>query len=65
MSQISRDAEQRHKNKLIRREKCETFKKQAALAFRRGEFEKALSCYNKVSFDQFVPNLNRKTNQTF
>ncbi|XP_074034619.1 tetratricopeptide repeat protein 12 [Leptinotarsa decemlineata] len=48
MDEVSQDAERRYKNKLVRTEKMETFKKQATLAFRRGEFEKALTLYNKA-----------------
>ena len=48
MEEVSKDADRRYKNKLRRREKMETFKKQATLAFRRGEYEKALSLYDKV-----------------
>lgn len=48
MEEVSKDADRRYKNKLIRKEKCETFKKQAMLAFRRGEYERALNCYIKV-----------------
>lgn len=49
MEEVSKDAEMRYKDKLVRREKMETFKKQASLAFRRGEYERALTCYNKVN----------------
>ncbi|KAJ3652205.1 hypothetical protein Zmor_018190 [Zophobas morio] len=48
MEEVSKDADRRYKNKLRRREKMETFKKQATLAFRRGEYEKALSLYDKA-----------------
>lgn len=48
MAEVSKDAEQRYQDKLIRSERMETFKKRATLAFQRGEYEKALSCYNKV-----------------
>lgn len=48
MEQVSKDADKRYKDKLIRKEKSETFKKQGMLAFRRGEYEKALTCYNKA-----------------
>ncbi|KAL3271076.1 hypothetical protein HHI36_021575 [Cryptolaemus montrouzieri] len=46
--EVERDAENRHQDRKIRQEKMETFKKQAILAFNRGEFEKSLSCYNKA-----------------
>lgn len=48
MEEVSKDAEKRYKDKLVRTEKMETFKKQATLAFRRGEYERALVLYNKV-----------------
>ncbi|CAG9766920.1 unnamed protein product [Ceutorhynchus assimilis] len=48
MAEVERDADQRYKDRLIRTEKMETFKKQATLAFRRKEFEKALVLYNKA-----------------
>ncbi|EFA05011.2 Tetratricopeptide repeat protein 12-like Protein [Tribolium castaneum] len=48
MDEVSKDADRRYKQKLIRREKMETFKKQATLAFRRGEYAKALSLYTKA-----------------
>jgi hypothetical protein len=48
MEEVSKDADRRYKDKLRRKERMETFKKQATLAFRRGEYERALSCYNKV-----------------
>ncbi|KAJ3617684.1 hypothetical protein MTP99_006781 [Tenebrio molitor] len=48
MEEVSKDADRRYKDKLRRKERMETFKKQATLAFRRGEYERALSCYNKA-----------------
>ncbi|CAH1118646.1 unnamed protein product [Phaedon cochleariae] len=48
MGEVSRDADKRYKDKLVRKEKMETFKKQANLAFRRGEFEKSLILYDKA-----------------
>ncbi|XP_044261210.1 tetratricopeptide repeat protein 12-like [Tribolium madens] len=48
MEEMSKDADRRYKEKLIRREKMETLRKQATLAFRRGEFEKALTLYTKA-----------------
>ncbi|CAG9853580.1 unnamed protein product [Phyllotreta striolata] len=48
MREVERDANQRYEEKLVRREKMETLKKQATLAFRRGEYEKALTLYNKA-----------------
>lgn len=49
MEEVSRDADMRYKDRLVRKEKMETFKKQAGLAFRRGEYERALICYTKVN----------------
>lgn len=48
MAEVSKDAEKRYQDKLIRTEKMRTFKKQATLAYKRGEFEKALNLYNRV-----------------
>lgn len=48
MAEVSKDAEKRAQERKIRREKADTFKTQAEKAFRRGEYEKALSCYNKA-----------------
>lgn len=48
MEQISKDADRRYRDKLVRKEKSETFRKQGTLAFRRGEYERALTCYNKA-----------------
>ncbi|XP_050504458.1 tetratricopeptide repeat protein 12-like [Diabrotica virgifera virgifera] len=48
MKEVEKDADKRYTDKLVRKEKMETFKKQATLAFRRGEFEKALTLYNKA-----------------
>lgn len=48
MADISKDADKRYKDKLIRTERMETFKKQATLAFKRGEYVKALTLYDKV-----------------
>ncbi|CAH1979489.1 unnamed protein product [Acanthoscelides obtectus] len=48
MNEVSKDAERRYQDKMIRKEKMETFKKRATLAFRRGEYEKALTLYNKA-----------------
>ncbi|KAJ8917301.1 hypothetical protein NQ315_002319 [Exocentrus adspersus] len=48
MAEVSKDAEKRYKDKLVRQEKMETFKKQATLAFRRGEYERALTLYTKA-----------------
>ncbi|CAG9834609.1 unnamed protein product [Diabrotica balteata] len=48
MKEVEKDSNLRYKDKMVRKEKMETFKKQATLAFRRGEFEKALTLYNKA-----------------
>lgn len=48
MEEVARDAERRFKDKQIRKEKADTFKKLAGLAFQRGEYEKALINYDKV-----------------
>lgn len=48
MEQISKDADRRYRDKLVRKEKSETFRKQGTLAFRRGEYERALTYYNKA-----------------
>nr|CAI5863096.1 unnamed protein product [Callosobruchus analis] len=46
--EVSKDAEKRYRDKMIRKEKMGTFKKQANAAFKRGEYEKALTLYNKA-----------------
>lgn len=48
MDQISRDAEKRYQDRLERTERMETLKKRANLAYKRGEYEKALVLYTKV-----------------
>ncbi|XP_072939717.1 tetratricopeptide repeat protein 12 [Epargyreus clarus] len=48
MAEVERDADQRAQDRKIRREKADTLKNQAIKAFRRGEYEKALSCYNRA-----------------
>lgn len=53
MKEIERDSDKRYRDKLVRKEKSDTLKIQANKAFRRGEVEKALSLYNKVS-DIFI-----------
>lgn len=45
---MAKDAKKRYEDRKIRREKADTLKTKAMKAFRRGEFEKALSCYNKA-----------------
>lgn len=49
MDEVARDADRRFKDKQIRKEKADTFKKLAGLAFQRGEYEKALVNYDKVT----------------
>lgn len=49
MEEVSRDADRRYKDKQIRKEKAATFKKLAGLAYQRGEYEKALVNYDKVT----------------
>ncbi|CAH2071704.1 unnamed protein product, partial [Iphiclides podalirius] len=48
MAEVSKDAERRFQDRKVRRERMETLKTQATKAFRRGEYEKALSCYNRA-----------------
>ena len=48
MAEVSKDAEKRYQDKKIRREKADTLKTQAIKAFRRQEYDRALSCYNRA-----------------
>lgn len=48
MKEASRDADQRAADRKIREEKAETFKTRATKAFRRGDYELALTCYNNA-----------------
>lgn len=48
MAEMSKDAEQRAQDRKIRREKADTLKTQAIKAFRRGEYDRALTCYNRA-----------------
>ncbi|XP_050343604.1 RNA polymerase II-associated protein 3 [Nymphalis io] len=48
MAEVSKDAERRALDKKIRQEKADTLKTQAVKAFRRGEYDRALSCYNRA-----------------
>ncbi|XP_028171098.1 tetratricopeptide repeat protein 12-like [Ostrinia furnacalis] len=48
MAEVSKDAEKRALDRKIRREKADTLNTQAIKAFRRGEYDKALSCYNRA-----------------
>ncbi|CAH4035679.1 unnamed protein product [Pieris brassicae] len=48
MAEVSKDAERRALDRKIRHEKADTLKTQAIKAFRRQEYEKALSCYNRA-----------------
>ncbi|KPJ19019.1 Tetratricopeptide repeat protein 12 [Papilio machaon] len=48
MAEVSKDAEKRAEDRKIRREKMDTMKTQAMKAFRRGDYDRALSCYNRA-----------------
>lgn len=48
MKHVEKDAEERFQNRKVREEKASTFKTQALKAFRRGEFERAITCYTKA-----------------
>ncbi|XP_063533007.1 tetratricopeptide repeat protein 12-like [Cydia strobilella] len=48
MAEVSKDAEMRFQDRKVRRERADTLKTQAVKAFNRGEYEKALSCYNRA-----------------
>ncbi|XP_030030615.2 tetratricopeptide repeat protein 12 [Manduca sexta] len=48
MAEVSKDAEKRALDRKIRREKADTLKTQATKAFRRGEYDRALSYYNRA-----------------
>lgn len=48
MAEMSKDAERRYQNRKVQREKADTLKTMGVKAFRRGEYEKALSCYNRA-----------------
>ncbi|KAB0790920.1 hypothetical protein PPYR_02720 [Photinus pyralis] len=48
MNEVSRDADKRYKDRLIRQEKADTLKVRATKAFRRGEFEKAVTLYSQA-----------------
>ncbi|CAG9795314.1 unnamed protein product [Diatraea saccharalis] len=48
MAEVSKDAEKRALDRKIRREKADTLNTQAIKAFRRQEYDKALSCYNRA-----------------
>lgn len=48
MNEISRDADKRYQDRLIRQEKADTLKVRATKAFRRGEFEKAVTLYSQA-----------------
>lgn len=55
MSEVSKDADRRALDRKIRREKADTLNTQAIKAFRREEYDKALSCYNRA-IDQVKDN---------
>ncbi|KAI5631495.1 tetratricopeptide repeat protein 12 [Phthorimaea operculella] len=48
MDAVSKDAEQRAADRKVRKERADTFKTMAMKAFNRGEYERALSCYNNA-----------------
>lgn len=48
MKQVEHDANKRFEAKKISKEKADTFKTRAIKAFRRGDYELSLSCYNKA-----------------
>ncbi|XP_023941789.2 tetratricopeptide repeat protein 12 [Bicyclus anynana] len=48
MAEVSRDANQRALDRKIRKEKADTLNTQAIKAFRRQEYDRALSCYNRA-----------------
>lgn len=48
MAEVSKDAEKRYQDRKVCRERAETFNTQAIKAFRREEYDKALSCYNRA-----------------
>ncbi|XP_060533757.1 tetratricopeptide repeat protein 12-like [Cylas formicarius] len=48
MEAIAKDADRRHQDRITRTERMETFKKQGNLAFRRGNYEKALTLFTKA-----------------
>ncbi|GLV43654.1 uncharacterized protein CBL_07019 [Carabus blaptoides fortunei] len=48
MREVEKDAKKRFEDKKIRKEKSDTLKIQANKAYRRGEYERALSLYNKA-----------------
>lgn len=45
---MSRDAEKRAQDRKVRLEKADTLKTMAVKAFRREDYQKALSCYNRA-----------------
>lgn len=53
-NEVERDAQRRYQDKKVRREKSDTLKVQGNKAFRRGEYERALTCYNKVLLIQLI-----------
>ncbi|KAH9634514.1 hypothetical protein HF086_016602 [Spodoptera exigua] len=48
MAEVSKDAERRYAERKVRRERADTLKTQAIKAFRREEYDRALSCYNRA-----------------
>lgn len=55
MAEMSKDADMRFQDRKVRRERADTLKTQAVKAYNRGEYEKALSCYNRA-IDQVKDN---------
>ncbi|KAI8424091.1 hypothetical protein MSG28_002699 [Choristoneura fumiferana] len=55
MAEVSKDADMRFQDRKVRRERADTLKTQAVKAYNRGEYEKALSCYNRA-IDQVKDN---------
>lgn len=48
MAEMSKDAEMRANDRKVRRERADTLNTQAIKAFRREEYDRALSCYNRA-----------------
>ncbi|XP_039749465.1 tetratricopeptide repeat protein 12 [Pararge aegeria] len=48
MAEVGKDADRRALDRKIRKEKADTLKTQAIKAFRRQEYDRALSCYNRA-----------------
>lgn len=48
MAEMSKDADRRAEDRKVRKEKADTQNTMAIKAFRRGDYQKALSCYNRA-----------------